>query len=489
MTAINLSRAPGMTDEGPVRAQGLNDTLLIATGSTVGQLLVVIAMPVITRLYEPTELGLYAIFSALVGLFATVVALHYELAIPLPRSDSQARVLTKIALLTVGGMGLLAIGAILALGDVLFKRFNSPELSAVQWLIPASLTTSGIITVLTYRAIRIKAYRLTAIGKVLQGIVQPCAQMLYGILGYGASGLIYGSLVGQCATVYALVQNGFGREIRYGWHSHKTKFVALAGKYKNFPTISTPSSFINAAVTQLPVIALAAWFDMRIVGLYALGARILQVPMRFIGDSLSQVFFSQAASAFRNGTLCEVVLKTWRVQTTFALHTFLPVAIVAPEVFGNVFGQTWREAGVYTQLLMPWIMASFVSTSLSILVTILQKQKQEFVFQVIYLSVLPCTLWFARFETSGHLAIGLLGGVASALLAGKIIWLLTIAGVQVRFQSTWLAREILYVTAAISVLLFIKIVGGSEMVTLCAAAVLVVGMHGVNHLVRNAYSF
>lgn len=469
--------------------QGLSNTLLIAAGSTVGQLIVVLAMPCITRLYGPTELGLYALFSALVGLLATVVALHYELAIPLPKSDAQARLLTKMAVLIVGGMGLLATSVIFTLGDVLFAHFGTPELSAVGWLLPASLVASGMTTVLTYRAIRLKAYRLTAVGKLLQGVVQPSAQMLYGLLGYGANGLIYGTLIGQCATVYALIQNGFGFEICHGWRSHKAKFVALAAKYKNFPTISTPSSFINAAITQLPVLALAAWFDMRIVGLYALGVRILQVPMRFIGDSLSQVFFSMAADASRNGTLPDVVSKTWRVQTTFALHSFLPVSIVAPELFANVFGQSWREAGVYTQLIMPWILASFISTSLSILVTILQKQKQELVFQMTYVTLLPCTLWVARSEASGHLAIGLLGGVASVLLLGKIVWLLGISGVQMKSQIGWLGTELCYVTATVVALLFVKSMAESEMVVICVAVALVIGAHGVNHLLRHAYSF
>ncbi|SPP66206.1 putative Polysaccharide biosynthesis protein [Nitrospira lenta] len=462
---------------------------MIAIGSTTGQLMVVVSMPFITRLYGPGEMGLYAVFTASVGLFATVVAFHYELAIPLSKCDLHARLLTKLALLVAFVVGLLLLGVVIATGDSALKLLGTPELTSIEWLLPISLFATSLVTVLTYRAIRFKTFRLTAAGKALQGVVQSGAQIGYGLLGFGASGLIYGTIMGQCIAIYILGQSGFWQEITRGWSSHKSKFIVLAGRHKNFPMVSTPSSFINAAVAQLPTIALAAWFDIRVVGLYALGIRILQVPMRFIGDSLSQVFFSMAAEAHRNGSLENVVTKTWRVQTTFALHSFVPLAIIAPELFGTVFGQEWREAGVYTQLIMPWIMVSFISTSLSILVTVLQKQKQEFLFQLVYLSVLPGALWLGRAGASEHLAIGSLGIAASILLTCKIIWLLHIAGVNLAPQALWLSREVLYVTSVAVVLLIVKTLAGSELFTVLAAATLVLATHSVNYLLRKTYVF
>lgn len=489
MSATIPPKTLQLINEDQQKPHGLKNTLLIASGSAAGQLMVVAAMPFITRLYGPGEMGLYAIFAAAVGLFATVIALHYELAIPLPECDLHARLLTKLALLVVFALGFVFLGVIIAVGDTALEMIGSMELASIDRLIPVSLVVTGLATVLTYRAIRSKTFRLTAAGKVSQGIVQPLVQMVCGLLGFGTNGLVYGTLLGQCATVFVLARAGFWQEIIRGWVSHKSKFLVLAGRYKNFPMVSTPSSFINAAVAQLPIIALAAWFDIRVVGLYALGVRILQVPMRFIGDSLSQVFFSMAAEAHRNGSLESVVKKTWRVQTTFALHSFVPLAIVAPELFGAVFGQEWREAGVYTQLIMPWIMVSFVSTSLSILVTVLQKQKQEFLFQLVYLSVLPGALWLGRAGASEHLAMGSLGIAASILLSGKIIWLLHIAGVNLGAQVLWLSREVLYVASVAVVLLLVKTLVGSDLLMVFAAAILVLATHSGNYILRKTYAF
>lgn len=468
---------------------GLNGTLLIASGSIIGQLMVVLTMPFITRLYGAWEMGLYALFVASVGLVATTVALHYELAIPLPKCDLHARLLTKLALLVVFGLGVASLGIVIAAGDAALKAIGILELASIKKFLPLSLFITGLIAVLTYRTIRLKAFRLTAVAKALQAFIQSGAQIGYGIYGFGANGLVYGTIMGQCVTVYILGQNGFWREIVRGWLSHRSKFGVLAGRYKSFPIVSTPSSLINAAVAQVPVMALAAWFDIRVVGLYALGVRILQVPVRFIGDSLSQVFFSMAAEAHRNGSLERVVSRTWRAQTTFALHSFAPLAIIAPELFGAIFGQEWREAGVYTQLIMPWIAVSFVSTSLSILVTVLQRQRQELVFQVCYLGILPGALWLGHVKASEHVAMGALGIAAAACLTGKIVWLLRIAGVNLVAQGRWLSREAFYASSIVIVLVLMKTMIESELLMVFSASILVLAIHCVNYLLRKTYAF
>jgi hypothetical protein len=138
---------------------------------------------------------------------------------------------------------------------------------------------------------------------------------------------------------------------------------------------------------------------------------------------------------------------------------------------------------------MPWIMVSFVSTSLSILVTVLQKQKQEFLFQLVYLSVLPGALWLGRAGASEHLAMGSLGIAASILLSGKIIWLLHIAGVNLGAQVLWLSREVLYVASVAVVLLLVKTLVGSDLLMVFAAATLVLATHSGNYILRKTYAF
>lgn len=71
---------------------------VLAGGTAAGQAIVVLASPIITRLYTPEDFGVLAVYSSLLGILSTVAALRYELAIPLSEKDEDAAALLKIAM-------------------------------------------------------------------------------------------------------------------------------------------------------------------------------------------------------------------------------------------------------------------------------------------------------------------------------------------------------------------------------------------------------
>src|SRR5450631_490306 len=68
-------------------------------GTALGQGLVVIATPVLTRLYGPEEMGVLGIFMAFVGFMSVGVGLRYEMAIVSAHADVEADHLLAASLL------------------------------------------------------------------------------------------------------------------------------------------------------------------------------------------------------------------------------------------------------------------------------------------------------------------------------------------------------------------------------------------------------
>ena len=56
----------------------------LASGTAAAQLLTVLALPLITRLYSPADYGTLAVYSSTITLLLVVASLRYEVAIPLP---------------------------------------------------------------------------------------------------------------------------------------------------------------------------------------------------------------------------------------------------------------------------------------------------------------------------------------------------------------------------------------------------------------------
>ena len=71
------------------------NSLSLAKGTIAGQVLVISFMPVLTRLYKPSDFGVFAAVSGIIALLAAVSTMRLEQAIVLPKNDEEAWSLFK----------------------------------------------------------------------------------------------------------------------------------------------------------------------------------------------------------------------------------------------------------------------------------------------------------------------------------------------------------------------------------------------------------
>ncbi len=428
---------------------------ILASGTVIGQAAVVMSSPLITRLYTPEDLGAFAIFGAALGITAALASLHYELAIPLPEKDDDAY---NLALLS--GMVVVVLAAFMLPltlnSDTIVSLLHVETLSDYFWLLPITFIVYGLVQVLTAWTIRKKLFTVSAKAKAAQGVMQVMPQIALGFAHVGVIGLLIGQLIGQFVSLALLVKN---LKLRLP-KSHGARFPEikrLAYEYRRFPLYTSWSSLINVLCVQAPVMLLAYFFGATAAGFYALGSRVLQMPMRLIGQSISQVYFSIAADSHRDGTLS---------ANTFHIHEklvrlFMPVtiilAMIAPELFSIAFGPAWREAGVYSQLVIPWLLIGSVTGALGGLVSVLQQQTLELIFQVGYLGIVVASFLLGGFWGSVEWTLGLLGGLGGAYMLIKLAWFMKLTGNSLPKTVLVWATEALIVLPAIALLLGLKV--------------------------------
>jgi len=76
-----------------------------------------------------------------------------------------------------------------------------------------------------------------------------------------------------------------------------------------------------------------------------------------------------------------------------ALFPMLVILACGPDLFGTVFGEQWREAGVYARFLVPWSFMSTVCSPLTRLFDVTQRQRLDFLMGcaslgIVYISLL-----------------------------------------------------------------------------------------------------
>ncbi|MGB9859042.1 MAG: lipopolysaccharide biosynthesis protein, partial [Moorellaceae bacterium] len=98
---------------------------VLTGGTAAGQAMVVLASPILTRLYTPEDFGVLAVYSSVLSIVSVVASLRYELAIPLAEDDETAANLLLLSLTIGVGVSLLTGILTWLLGDQIVTWTNT----------------------------------------------------------------------------------------------------------------------------------------------------------------------------------------------------------------------------------------------------------------------------------------------------------------------------------------------------------------------------
>lgn len=361
------------------------DVLKLVSGTAIAQAICVLISPIITRLYSPEDFGLNALFASIVVVSGAIACMQYELAIMLPKNDKAAANLLALSLLCAISFSILIIPIILLAVPPLLDLLKIPNLVSYIWLIPLSTFFSGAFQALNYWNSRTKHFGRLSIARVISSVATTCMQLGAGFLGCATGGsLIIAGLLGSTLSTILLggqiVWDEGGMLRKYiNWND----MVAGLKRYKRFPIFSSWGTLLNTASWQLPTFLLSAFFSSTIVGYYALSMMVLQLPASLIGGAISQVFFQRAAEAKFDNTLPQVIEYSFLRLAIIGGLPMVILALTGKEIFIVIFGVAWAEAGIYAQILAPWIFLFFVTSPICPVFCVLEEQSISLLFNII----------------------------------------------------------------------------------------------------------
>lgn len=422
------------------------NAITLITGTMISQTLLILVAPILTRLYSPEDFGVSVLFASLLGIFSVVVCGRYELAIPLPDKGTDAVNLLVLSLLVSFGVAVLSLVIVVLFGTHIASFLGSSELKNWLLLLPISLLATGLYQGCNYWSIRQKQFKRLAARTINQSMVTSLTQIGAGLAcNSSPGGLIGGVILGQLFASVRLVFQIFQDEGRTLLSSiNQIDLLRVLRRYKRFPLYDSWSGLFNTVSTTLPALLLGYFFNSAVVGFYALGQRTLSAPMGIIGGSIGQSFFSLAAEARRNGELDKLTLKVY--QRLFEIG-YVPIAlltIIAPELYLLIFGEAWRTAGEYIRCLGPWIFLVFVSSPLSVLYLILERQRELFIFNISMLIVRSLTLVVGGNTGDAIFAIALFGTISAVLYICNTVFILHIAKIPFVTACRATVSQILY---------------------------------------------
>ena len=369
-----------------LKRSGFSKSLItLLTGTTLAQGITLLISPILSRLFTPHDFGVFGTFLSIVSAIALIASLRYEIAIVLPKKEDVA-----INLLALAALLTLIISTLSFIGVLLFKyfypgyEFLDQDLKFLLYFIPVLILFIGFYQILNNYANRLKKYRSIVNYRVSNSLVSSSVNIAMGGMKFGSIGLLVGAILGNGISVVIFFKEMYKDLKEQAGFISKGKMKEIAISYKEFPLVNSFQSISDMLQINGIIYFIIYFFNSFIVGSFSYALRILQAPMNLVGSAMAQIFYQQASELKNNGeNLKDIVKKTMIKSALTGLPIFLAIIFFGPQLFAFVFGETWREAGVYARILSPMLFFDFIRSPVSQVPLIIGRQKRLFSISLI----------------------------------------------------------------------------------------------------------
>lgn len=364
----------------------VKNILKLVSGVAFSQIISFFSFPILAFLYSPSQFGVLGIFMSVSSIIIGCVYLRLEYSIVVIKKEVDIMFMTKICLFL--GLSLSILSTVIYF---LFTKFFYGDLllNKLTLFFFVYLTSESIVQLACQYLNRKKYYIYISAIKVINSVIFLSVSFILYYSSFSNYGLIIGIVAASCINLIFIILR-FYSYFKLSLAS-KLKFSyakSLIFKYKNFSIYTMPNDFLNTFSRQLPFFILPKFFSLDLVGIYTLANKLVFAPVTLVGYSYGQVFF-QRLSRIYNFNAKKIFFffkKNLFWLLTISVPVFLIFFILTPYFTSYFTDSKWASLSQIIRLLFPWAFFLFISTPLTFLFIVLNKQKNFLIYETILFS-------------------------------------------------------------------------------------------------------
>ncbi|WP_217651628.1 oligosaccharide flippase family protein [Mariniphaga anaerophila] len=420
-----------------IKSDFYRDILKLFSGMFFARLFPALFALIIVRIYTPENFGIFVLYLTIASAISIVATGKYESALFLAESPDERKHIFWLSQKINTAVNLVALAVLLLY--ILIFRISDFGRIIMLLLIPFYSFSLGAVQLIRNILIARKSFKtlsiLEVIRAVITGILQ-CALFVFPVLG-----LFLGAVCSQL-FIYVWYSQRLPESSGFKPVRFSTKEKELARRYINFPKYSVASEFFNFISSQLPVFMVKPFFGETMLGLYSFSHRYISVPIQLVSISISRVYIQKAQSLKNNlNELSALTFSLFKKQFWMGIFPFTILGLWGAEIFGVLFGSEWEFSGYLAQLLSPWLFLVMLSSPLSSVLIIFEKQKFSMNYNIILLVTRIVSLAIGGFVFHDIVwAIGLYSLTGFVFFAALGAWSMKLAGVKIADMALFVAK-------------------------------------------------
>jgi lipopolysaccharide exporter len=367
----------------------------LMSGTVISQIIPFIVAPVISRLYFPEDYALVAVYNSITVLLTIVATGMYSSALMIDKTDKEAFNTAWAAFIVTLTITVLSILIFFIFNNSIARLTSNKNITFWLYLIPLTVFFTGSYQTLSMWNNRLKRYKRLATNKILQTIITSGATLGLGSLSYRSSGLMISLLLGQMFAFGVLFYQTLNNDRALLKEIKINGILSSFKRHKDFPKYNMPQGFLDGLRESSIALIISNYFGPVVIGSYSFAMGMLNKPLQILGEAYGQVFYQKATTTYnQKGKIWNFTKRSSIIISVATLPFFLIILFWGSKIFTFLFGINWTHAGIIAQLVSIWAFFKFISSSLSSIPLIYQKQKVFFIYGLINNISLPLSLLF-----------------------------------------------------------------------------------------------
>jgi len=344
------------------------EVLRLIFGMGLSQLIFLLLIPILTRLFSPSDIGALGTYLTLVAVLVIFLTGRYEMALVFCKDQCLARAVERLSILrcyifsiligiVVLAMFLLSPGAqdIILSSDLYFVIFGALILGRYNIALQMVLRNSHYKSISIARVSHSIVFGVTAICAALSLI--PNMLMLF-----------FSDAIARLISWRTLEQKNCRTTIPI---SDIKNARARFARFSNFEQLTALFSILSI---QSPMILIPLIFDAATAGLYFIVFRVVMGPVGLVANAVFDVFKVEASRQFhKTGECRSLVLYTASRLFFVGLIPTILIILFSPTAFVLLFGENYAVAGKYAQFLAPSVLFRFVAAPLGFILQLRER--------------------------------------------------------------------------------------------------------------------
>ncbi len=342
----------------------------ISSGTIIGQIISIITLPFITRLYGAEVIGAWTAINSISTILIYFCDLGISQAIMVEEDDKTEDLYCIITTISVV-ICLLSAVVILPYYGVILKESLHTAIVNTFFVVVYTFAFRQVQTCYVWLN-REKQYNVLMKNPAINYGAIALFSIVLGLLGFKKYGYYIGTTLGQVLTLLhmkrSLPKKMFCFDLK--------KIKAAVKENIDFVKFQMPAQIAAQTRQQIPNLLIGSLFGNTVLGYFSVSQKLISIPVNFIGQALGKVFYQTLAERNRlKQDIAEFVERNMKRAIKVA---FIPMVLFA--AYGDAaivmfFGQEYAIGGTISRIMVFRACFTFISTSLTGIDIVLRKQK------------------------------------------------------------------------------------------------------------------